>query len=119
VALAFPDRLQGISLRLQAASDYSMTTMMAQTEQTVFLVDASSFIYRSYHAVKGLSRSDGFPTNAIHGFLNIIRSVLNQYQPTHFVLAYDLPGPTFRHEQFEHYKATPEDALPTLVLHWH
>ena len=45
----------------------------------VFLVDGSSALFRSYHGIKELSRSDGMATNAIYGYLLTIRSLLNEY----------------------------------------
>lgn len=88
---------------------------MADHPKTLYLIDASSFMYRSFHAVRGLTRSDGFPTNAIFGFFNMVRSLLNTHSPEYLALVFDLPDPTFRHEAFEAYKAqrkeTPEDLV--------
>ncbi len=88
---------------------------MTNQSDRLYLVDASSFMYRSFHAVRGLSRSDGFPTNAIFGFCNMVRSLLNTYHPDSLALVFDLPDPTFRHETFDAYKAqrkeTPEDLV--------
>lgn len=81
--------------------------------KTVYLVDASAYMYRSYHAVRNLTASDGFPTNAIFGFTRMITKLLKTFNPIYGALLFDAKGPTFRHEEYKEYKATrpplPED----------
>lgn len=83
------------------------------SEKTVYLVDASAYMYRSYHAVRNLKASDGFPTNAIFGFTRMITKLLKTFDPKYGALLFDAKGPTFRHEMYTPYKATrpplPED----------
>lgn len=82
------------------------------------LIDASSYIFRAYYAVKGLATSKGFPTGAIFGFHNMLRKVIDEIAPDYLAVAYDVGGPTFRHEIYPEYKAnrkeTPEDLVPQL-----
>lgn len=82
-------------------------------EKTVYLVDASAYMYRSYHAVRNLKASDGFPTNAIFGFTRMITKLLKTFNPQYGALLFDAKGPTFRHDMYKEYKATrpplPED----------
>ena len=80
---------------------------------TLYLVDGMSHIYRAYHAIQGLSNKEGFPTNAVFGFTNMLRKLIADENPDYLGVAIDVSGPTVRHEQYEHYKATrrpmPED----------
>ena len=81
----------------------------------LFLIDAYAIIYRAYYAFIRAPRinSKGLNTSAIFGFVNMLEDVLKREQPSHIAVAFDPPGPTFRHEAFEAYKAqresTPED----------
>jgi DNA polymerase-1 len=81
----------------------------------LFLLDAYALIYRSYYAFIRNPRvnSKGLNTSAIFGFVNTLEEVLRKENPSHIAVAFDPPGPTFRHLEFEAYKAqreaTPED----------
>jgi DNA polymerase-1 len=93
------------------------------TKNKLFLLDAYALIYRSYYAFIKNPRmtSKGVNTSAIFGFVNTLEEVLRKENPTHIAVAFDPAGPTFRHTQFESYKAqreaTPEDiktAIPVI-----
>lgn len=71
----------------------------------LILVDGSSYLYRAYHAFPPLTNSAGEPTGAMYGVLNMLRSLIMQYQPTHAAVVFDAKGKTFRDELFEHYKS--------------
>ncbi len=73
--------------------------------KTVYLVDGSSYIHRAYHAVKRLSNSQGFPTNAIFGFTNMLLKFCSDRAPQYLAVVLDAPGPTFRHQIYKAYKA--------------
>ena len=79
------------------------------------VLDAMSLIHRAYHAVpRHFATSSGEPTNAVYGFTNILLRVVDDLSPDHAAAAFDLPGPTFRDEIYEPYKAhreAPDDAL--------
>jgi len=79
----------------------------------LFLIDAYALIYRSYFAFINNPRvnSKGMNTSAVFGFVNTLEQILKLEQPTHLAVAFDLHGPTFRHELFDAYKATRE-AMP-------
>ncbi len=79
--------------------------MVQIPENPLILVDGSSYLYRAYHAFPPLTNSAGEPTGAMHGVLNMLRSLILQYQPTHAVVVFDAKGKTFRDELFEHYKS--------------
>ena len=79
---------------------------MAQiAENPLILVDGSSYLYRAYHAFPPLTNSAGEPTGAMYGVLNMLRSMLLQYKPSHVAVVFDAKGKTFRDELFEHYKS--------------
>ncbi|AUG98740.1 DNA polymerase I [Pectobacteriaceae bacterium CE70] len=79
---------------------------MAQiTENPLILVDGSSYLYRAYHAFPPLTNSAGEPTGAMYGVLNMLRSLLLQYHPSHVAVVFDAKGKTFRDELFEDYKS--------------
>jgi DNA polymerase-1 len=82
----------------------------------LFLLDAYALIYRSYFAFINNPRvnSKGMNTSAVFGFVNTLEQILKLEQPTHMAIAFDLHGPTFRHELFDAYKAT-RDAMPEAI----
>jgi len=69
-----------------------------------YLVDGPSYLYRAYHAIGHLSTSRGLPTSATLGMTMMVWKILREEQPDYMAVAWDAPGPTFRHEQFEAYK---------------
>ncbi len=81
--------------------------------EPVYLIDGSAYIYRAYHAIAPLSNSSGMPTHAVFGFTNILLRVMREKNPRYIAVAWDLKGPTFRHELYADYKANrppmPED----------
>lgn len=83
--------------------------------KTLLLIDAYAMIYRAYYAFIRVPRinSKGENTSAIFGFLIMLDDLIKRVQPTHLAVVFDPPGPTFRHEAYEQYKAqreeTPED----------
>jgi len=82
------------------------------------IIDANSLIYRAYFALPHLTNSRGEVTNAIYGFITMLFKVLDEEHPELMAVAFDLPGPTFRHDQFSEYKAhrapMPDELAPQL-----
>nr|ELR5258725.1 DNA polymerase I [Providencia rettgeri] len=79
---------------------------MAQiAENPLILVDGSSYLYRAYHAFPPLTNSAGEPTGAMYGVINMLRSLVMQYKPSHVAVVFDAKGKTFRDELFESYKS--------------
>ena len=77
-------------------------------DKVIVLVDGSSFLFRAYHAMgrtAPLATSDGRQTQAIFGMINMLRSLLKEYQPTHVAVVMDAKGKTFRNDLYEEYKA--------------
>ncbi len=70
------------------------------------VLDGNSIVNRAFYGVRMLNASDGTPTNGIYGFINILRKVMGDEEPDGICVTFDLPAPTFRHEQYEGYKAT-------------
>ncbi|MCP2605177.1 DNA polymerase I, partial [Candidatus Aminicenantes bacterium AH-873-B07] len=71
----------------------------------IFLVDGNSLVYRAYFALPRLTTRKGFPTNAVYGFINMLRKLIKNENPEYFVVAFDVKGPTLRHKLFKEYKA--------------
>ncbi|HEU18677.1 MAG TPA: DNA polymerase I [Deltaproteobacteria bacterium] len=89
-----------------------------QTQPKLFLVDGSNYIYRAFYAIRQLSNSKGFPTNAIYGFTNMLIKLCSDYRPDYIAVVFDSKGPTFRHEAYENYKANrsamPDELIPQI-----
>ncbi|ATJ81254.1 DNA polymerase I [Halomonas beimenensis] len=71
----------------------------------IVLVDGSSYLYRAFHALPPLTTSDGQPTGAIKGVLNMLKRLIKDYPDSPMAVVFDAPGKTFRDELFEEYKA--------------
>ena len=78
----------------------------------LYLIDGSSYIFRAFFGVRQqLSTSNGFPTNALYGFINMLQKVIRDEKPDYLVVAFDSPDKTFRHKIYPNYKAN-RDAPP-------
>ncbi len=90
-------------------------TPEAGTGKRLFLIDGNSLLYRSYYAIRGLTNSKGFPTNAIYGFVTALRKLIGTEKPDYLGIVFDTKGPTLRHQAFKDYKAQrkpmPEDLV--------
>src|SRR4030066_1241967 len=90
------------------------------SEKKLFLIDGNSLLYRSYYAIQRLSTSQGFPTNAIYGFINTLRKLVEQEKPHYLGIVFDTGKPTIRHQMFKAYKAhrkpMPEDLIPQVPI---
>ena len=71
----------------------------------LLIIDSNSILNRAFYGVRYLSAKDGTPTNAIYGFLNILLKLIKEQQPDYICAAFDVKAPTFRHKQYEGYKA--------------
>jgi DNA polymerase-1 len=79
--------------------------MSALDSPDLVLVDASSYLYRAFHALPGLSNSRGEPTGAVLGVLNMLAKFFKECRPKRIGLVFDAPGRTFRDDLFAEYKA--------------
>lgn len=75
-------------------------------KKTVMIIDGNSLMNRAFYGVPPLTTKEGIHTNAVFGFLNMMNRLIDDYQPTHMSVAFDLKGPTFRHKAYEDYKGT-------------
>ncbi|MED5525302.1 MAG: DNA polymerase I [Pseudomonadota bacterium] len=79
--------------------------MASIPENPLILVDGSSYLYRAYYAPPHLTNSQGEPTGAVYGVVNMLKSLLRQFKPSEMAVVFDAKGKTFRDELFEQYKA--------------
>ncbi|MGY8996280.1 MAG: 5'-3' exonuclease H3TH domain-containing protein, partial [Alphaproteobacteria bacterium] len=93
---------------------------MAETPKHVYLIDGSGFIFRAFHALPPMTRSDGTPINAVMGFCNMIIKLLDGTDADHIACVLDYSSKTFRNELYDQYKAhrpdTPEELVPQFPL---
>ncbi len=86
----------------------------------VFLIDGSGFIFRAYHALPPLTRSDGTPVAAVLGFSNMLAKLLSETDADHIAVVFDAAGTTFRNRIYDAYKANrgapPDDLVPQFAL---
>ena len=75
-------------------------------EQKLLLIDGNSILNRAFYGLPDMTNSQGLHTNAVLGFLNIMFKFLEEENPTHLAVAFDLKAPTFRHKMFADYKGT-------------
>jgi len=87
---------------------------------TLFIIDGSNNVYRSYFAIRGLTNSSGLATNAVYGFTQTLKKLLNDHNPDHIAVAFDIGRAKSRHEAFADYKKDrrpmPDDLVVQLPL---
>lgn len=81
----------------------------------LLVIDGNSIINRAFYGIPLLSTKQGEFTNAVYGFLNIMNKFIDEIEPTHLAIAFDLPSPTFRHKMFDEYKGTRKGAPTELI----
>jgi DNA polymerase-1 len=79
--------------------------MHKENESPLVLVDGSSYLFRAFHGMPPLTNSKGMDTGAIYGVVNMLRSLVKDYKPTHMVVVFDAKGKTFRDDIYPEYKA--------------
>ena len=82
----------------------------------LYILDASSYVFRAYHAIGLLTNSKGFPTNAIFGFINMFNKFIMETKPEYFVAVFDSGGKSFRNEIYDDYKANRGEAPEDISL---
>lgn len=91
---------------------------MARASKTLLLIDGNNLFYRAYHALPPLTDKTGENANAVFGFSNMLIRAAKEVEPTYIACAFDTKAPTFRHVEFEAYKAQrkapPDDLYPQL-----
>ncbi len=84
---------------------YKNNPMATIPENPLILIDGSSYLYRAYHAAPNFTNSDGEPTGAVYGVVNMLRSMLRRFSTEHIAVIFDAKGKTFRDDMFPEYKA--------------
>src|SRR5512140_561074 len=84
---------------------------MTATRPVLYLIDASSYVYRAFFALPPLTSPSGVPTNAVYGFTTMLLKLLRETQPRYLAAVFAAPGPTFRDDLFAPYKAN-RPAMP-------
>ena len=82
------------------------------------LIDGPNYVFRAFHAVRHLSNAKGEPTNAVFGYVQMLRSVLDKLKPTHVAVAFDPKGGNFRNAIYPDYKAHRPPMPEELALQW-
>mgnify|MGYP001946133690 FL=1 len=85
-------------------------------KKKLMVIDGNSLMHRAYYAIRGLTNRKGLPTNAVYGFTNILLKLLQDYEPDYIGVAFDKKAPTFRHEEYEEYKATRQKTPEDLII---
>ncbi len=83
-------------------------------DETFVLIDGNSLMHRAFHALPPLASEDGVYTNAVFGFLSMLLKVVSDERPDYLAVAFDLHGPTFRHKDYDAYKAGRKPTAPEL-----
>ena len=82
--------------------------------EKLLLIDGHSILNRAFYGVPLFANAEGIHTNAVFGFLNMMFKFIDDEQPTHMAIAFDVHQPTFRHEMFQEYKGTRKPMQPEL-----
>ncbi len=85
-------------------------------KKTFVLIDGNSLMNRAFYAINGFTTKDGFPTNAIFGFVKFLFKIFEEEHPDYLGVAFDLHAPTFRHKMFKDYKGTRTPTPQELVV---
>ncbi|OJV64984.1 MAG: DNA polymerase I [Clostridiales bacterium 38-18] len=85
-------------------------------EQKMIIIDGNSLINRAYFAMSEMKNSNGVYTGGIYGLTNMIYSLIEQFKPSHFCVAFDMKGPTFRHQSYDQYKGTRKGMPDELAM---
>lgn len=101
-----------------------MTDSTTSTQNHLYLVDGSGYIFRAYHRMPPLTNTEGTPVGAVYGYTTMLWKLINDLHqpngPTHMAVILDAPGPSFRKDIYEAYKAhrppAPEDLVPQFPL---
>ena len=83
--------------------------------ERLLILDSNSLLNRAFYAIPPLTNSEGIHTNAVYGFTNMLFKMKEEIKPDYIVAAFDRKGPTFRHKEFEEYKAGRKKMPPELA----
>ncbi len=83
-------------------------------KKKLYIIDGNAYIHRAFHALPMLTNSQGLVINAVYGFTRTLLKIIKRDQPDYLAVCFDSPHPTFRHKEFEQYKATRKETPPEL-----
>ena len=83
--------------------------------KTLYIIDASAYIHRTYHAIRPLTTSKGVPTNAVYGFIKLINKIKKEQKPDYIAICFDHPSKNFRHRLSPVYKANRKQLDEDLI----
>ncbi|MES2007195.1 MAG: DNA polymerase [Patescibacteria group bacterium] len=92
---------------------------MPNKPKKLVILDTHAILHRGYHAMPDFASSKGEPTGALYGLVSMLLRIVAELKPDYVVAAFDLPGPTFRHDAYDEYKATrlkTDDALVSQLI---
>jgi DNA polymerase I len=114
--------LSSVIVKFNGLSDVNSTfskrkaeIQQMQNNGIIYLIDGTAYIHRAYHAIRNLSNSKGFPTNAAFGFARILIKLIKEKSPEYAAMVFDSRGPTFRHEIYTDYKANRPSMPPDMA----
>lgn len=81
---------------------------MSPNKPTFLILDGNALLHRAWHAIPPLTTKDGRVVNAVYGFAMVVEKMIAEFKPDYMAVAWDLPGGTFRHNEYAEYKATRE-----------
>ena len=88
---------------------------MKSIQKKLLLLDSHAILHRAYHGLPDFKSDSGEPTGALYGYITFLLKAVKDYEPDYVVAAFDLPGPTFRHDQYKEYKGTRQKIDDELV----
>lgn len=95
----------------------SQKTAQKEMNRRLVVIDGNSLINRAYYAIqRPMITKEGLYTQAVYGFLNILQKIRRDYEPGYMVVAFDRKAPTFRHLEYEDYKAGRKKMPPELAM---
>ena len=95
----------------------SQKTAQKEMNRRLVVIDGNSLINRAYYAIqRPMITREGLYTQAVYGFLNILQKIRRDYEPGYMVVAFDRKAPTFRHLEYEDYKAGRKKMPPELAM---
>ncbi|WP_425398823.1 DNA polymerase I [Aeoliella sp.] len=102
----------------QATTTPDEVNSAPQAGETVYVIDSHSLIFQVFHAIGEMTSPRGEPVSAVYGFLRDLLFLVEDRKPDFLFAAFDMPGPTFRHDLYDPYKADrsemPEDLVPQI-----
>src|SRR5882757_2917113 len=103
-----------------AEADAAQPSALSPECRTLYLVDGSGYIFRAFHALPPMTRSDGTPVNAVLGFVNMLIRFLTDFGVARIAVIFDAKGDNFRNQIYDQYKANreapPEELIPQFAL---